>query len=371
MENSRRVFVSVAAMIAGTLDGRSFRSDRERVFTMQHNVWREILAEAQTEEGWFVQNLRMNRASFEFIVQKVESRWAEKYAIPPTNSAFKIMDRTAIFIHYVTHESNLAVTGTVFGLSRASVSRFVDQLLNVVVLFKAESIRLPQTAEAWLQARADFASRGFPGMVGAIDGSLVELERGGDFEGFYCRKGFPAFNVLAVVDHQKRFIAAYISRGSNNDRGCYNDSDFGRNIQNMLPNDCYILGDAGYTQYTHLMTPYPITLNMPDNLANYNLTHSRARIVVEMAFGLFKGKFRIFKKPLDIKTKEKAGKVIISTMILHNWLIDSGNTVQDNDIAVENWMHLDAADHNPPTGGDEALARRNEIMNALPNVLFE
>jgi hypothetical protein len=80
-------------------------------------------------------------------------------------------------------------------------------------------------------------------MVGAIDGSLIELERGGDFEGFYCRKGFPAFNVLAVVDHRKRYIATYISRGSNNDRGVYNDSALG--FQNILPDGCYILGDAG------------------------------------------------------------------------------------------------------------------------------
>jgi hypothetical protein len=187
----------------------------------------------------------MNRTSFETIVQKVENKWTQRYDLPAENASFKIMDRTAIFLHYITHESNMAVTGTVFGLSRSSVSRYIDQLLNVVFLFKSEAIALPQNTQAWLRLRDDFATRGFPGMVGAIDGSLVELERGGDFEGFYCRKGFPAFNVLAVVDHRKRFIASYVSRGSNNDRGVYKTSNCGKTIQNILPDDTYVLGDAG------------------------------------------------------------------------------------------------------------------------------
>jgi hypothetical protein len=248
----------------------------------------------------------------------------------------------------------------------------VDQLLAIVVLFKEEVIKLPENRESWIQLRDNFQSRGFPGMVGAIDGSLIELERGSDFEGFYCRKGFPAFNLMAVVDHKKRFISVYVSKGSNNDRGVYNDSKFGKSIQNVIPEECYILGDAGYTLYKHLMIPYPITPNMPNKVANYNLVHSRARIVVEMAFGLYKGKFRIFKKPLDLKSKRKAGQCIIATIILHNWLIDCGSEEVAEVITIEDWMNIEQVNEViAPIGGAPAIQKREQIMQQLPLVLFQ
>ena len=48
---------------------------------------------------------------------------------------------------------------------------------------------------------ADFESMiGFPLTCGAIDESIIEIQRPCDFEGWYCRKGYPALNIQAVVD---------------------------------------------------------------------------------------------------------------------------------------------------------------------------
>lgn len=44
--------------------------------------------------------------------------------------------------------------------------------------------------------------KGFPLAYFAIDGTLIAIERPHDYEGWNCRKGFPAFNVQAVVDYK-------------------------------------------------------------------------------------------------------------------------------------------------------------------------
>ncbi|TYZ68479.1 hypothetical protein PybrP1_007055 [[Pythium] brassicae (nom. inval.)] len=43
-------------------------------------------------------------------------------------------------------------------------------------------------------------------VVGTIDGPLIAIERPANYEGFYCRKGYAAINVQAVVSAWQRFM---------------------------------------------------------------------------------------------------------------------------------------------------------------------
>jgi hypothetical protein len=43
-----------------------------------------------------------------------------------------------------------------------------------------------------------------------------------------------------------------------------------------------------------------------------------------MAFGLWNGKFRIFKTPLNSNSRGTMAKIILATMIIHNWLVSLG-----------------------------------------------
>ena len=87
-----------------------------------------------------------------------------------------------------------------------------------------------------------------------------------------------------------------LTLGSNNDKSVFNSS-FRRIADDILPAHSYLLADAGYELITYMMTPYPIRLGMARDEASYNYLHSRARMIVEMAFGLLKMKFAILKKP--------------------------------------------------------------------------
>ena len=159
---------------------------------------------------------------------------------------------------------------------------------------------LPRSDGEW-QELADGFERicQFPDACLAVDGTLLEIERPHDYEGWYCRKGYPAINVQGVVDYKRRFRSYAMWPGAENDKGVFNRSEFGRTIHQQLPLYKVIVADAGYQLFSHCLTPYDIDDNMPADERNYNYLHSCTRIVVENAFGMLKNRCRRFKAPLN------------------------------------------------------------------------
>ncbi|KAG3146150.1 hypothetical protein PI124_g13677 [Phytophthora idaei] len=203
---------------------------------------------------------------------------------------------------------------------------------------------------------------GFPGVVGAIDGTLISIKRFEDFEGFYCRKGFPAFNLTAVVDNELRFIALSIRNGAQNDQSVLNRSRFGQQLTTNLPDSAHYLGDAEYKLMKQMMTPYPITYGMAMKNSRYNYVHSHTRIVVERAFGRLKGMFRIYKQPLLQHTPEYMARIIVATLVMHNWLIEFKDS---KDCEIEEWMLLRLDDERPEIDDVREDAKRNRIRDKL------
>jgi hypothetical protein len=65
-------------------------------------------------------------------------------------------------------------------------------------------IQIPSTTAEWILIGYEFEKiGGFPCTCASIDRSLIEIERPFDYEGWYCRKGFPAINLQGVVDSKR------------------------------------------------------------------------------------------------------------------------------------------------------------------------
>ena len=225
----------------------------------------------------------------------------------------------------------------------------------VILRLGPRFVLLPDSQEKWNEIADGFEDIcGFPNCCFAIDGCLFEIERPHDFEGWYCRKSYPAINAQVVVDHKTRIISYDLRPSSANDKSVYNYSTFGKEIDTILPKGKYGVGDAGYTLLNRLLIPYPIEESMIACESLYKYLHSKTRITVEQAFGSLKNRFRIFKAPLNQKPDEQSGQsqtqrmatVIKSCMILHNILIfidddmnqdiaTSGNGNDQNEIPDE------------------------------------
>ena len=315
-------------------DGRSCRRPRCRRFSMRQSLFAVADLNSAFDNGWFLRTFRCRKSSFESIYQLVEQKWDLINEEISHNAVFYIRDRVAVTLFYLTHAGSLSEAAQVFGMSKASASRYVKNVTDIIVdCLAKEIIRLPaaSTDPEWDVLTEGFeAICGFPNCCLAIDGSLFEIERPQEFVGWYCRKGYPAINCQLVVDHKARIRDYDMRPGSANDKSIFNYSDFGNRISTILPLKRFIVGDAGYTLSNSVMIPYPIEERMDPKEALYNYLHSRTRIVVERSIGILKNRFRILKLPLNQKEdtvngRTQAGqmaRIMESCFVLHNLLID-------------------------------------------------
>ncbi|KAF0306643.1 hypothetical protein FJT64_002391 [Amphibalanus amphitrite] len=86
-----------------------------------------------------------------------------------------------------------------------------------------------------------------------------------------------------------------------------------------------IVADEAFPLTVHMMRPYPgrteSRLGAPATIFNYRL--SRARRVVENAFGILSQTWRIFRRPLNVNP-EHACTIVRTACILHNYVRDQG-----------------------------------------------
>lgn len=137
---------------------------------------------------------------------------------------------------------------------------------------------------------------------------------------FVNYKGVNSIILLAVVDHDYCF--RYINVGCNgkqSDGGVFQQSSLFEALENnLLPPGGCLVGDDAFPLKTYLMKPYSkITLSLEQKVFNYRL--SRARRIVENAFGILASRFRIFEKPLAC-LPSTVDKVTRTCCALHNWL---------------------------------------------------
>ena len=73
------------------------------------------------------------------------------------------------------------------------------------------------------------------------------------------------------------------------------------------------------------MRPYAGSAALDEKKSEYNYRHSRARHVIENAFGILVARWRIFNTPIHAK-QENVEKIVLATIALHNYLRQTDNT---------------------------------------------
>ncbi|ETV69526.1 hypothetical protein H257_14762 [Aphanomyces astaci] len=307
------------------MDARSFRAPITNHFVIPSNTG-TIVQNSPIHDAWFIRHLRCTRGTYQRICQNVEVAWQRVHPPLHHHNTMSVNDGVACTLHYLAHSDGYESTAALFGISKTRAYEYCNQVTLVIQLcYVLETIVLPSSRDEWEVVRVGFEEHGFPNAYGAIDGSLIQVKRFEDFYGWYCRKGFPAFNMQAVVDHRMRFMSYSLRSGSQNDKAMFNESLFGQTCHTRVPPGGCFVGDAGYKLFTHVMTPYSIVSSMAPDEANYNWIHSRSRMVVERAFGRWKNKFRMFKHELLHHCPRDMARLIEVTLVLHNWYIDYDN----------------------------------------------
>lgn len=285
-----------------------------------------------------------------------------------------------LFSRYLSTGDSFQTISFSFRVGRSTVSKIAKEIC-IEIWNVLQPLYLPvPTQETWRQAEKGFWERwNFPNCVGSIDGKHVKIKcppQSGSH--FYCYKHFPSIVLLAVVDPRYQFLVIDVGAyGRQSDSGIFERSSFYRRFihgKNILPpkplpgTDIPIprvlLGDEGFGLHTYLMRPFPKTTIVKDTKKKkFNERLSRARRVVENAFGILTQKWRIFLRPIDVEVKT-ATNIVKAACCLHNFVMVHclSESCQDN------------ADGSPDEGTDEstpALLSFTPTNRRATNAAFE
>lgn len=138
--------------------------------------------------------------------------------------------------------------------------------------------------------------------------------------------------LFAVCDAKYRFITVDVgARGRESDGGVFDRSDFGKLFntnQLRLPPDVYnekvgshlpyvFLGDAAFPFSPHLLKPFEHDIKGKPEEVVYNYRLSRARRVIENAFGILSARYRILRRNI-IGSETLTQSILLATTALHN-----------------------------------------------------
>lgn len=193
---------------------------------------------------------------------------------------------------------------------------------------------MPTTPDEWKAVAKCFEKWNFPHCVGAVDGKHIAIWPPKESGSYYFNyKGSHSIVLMAVVNAYYEFL--YIDVGTNgrvSDGGVWANSSLCARLQEGtigLPADEQLsdshrilpyvfVGDDAFPLKRHFMKPYPFKhQNNEQRIFSYRL--SRARRVVENAFGIMANRFRVLLSAINL-SPQKVEKIVLACTALHNFL---------------------------------------------------
>ena len=229
-----------------------------------------------------------------------------------------------------------------FRMGKKSVSRIVsDTCEGIAKVLLPVYMSPPETEVQWRRISQEFQDIWqFPHVVGALDGKHIVIEAPAKTGTLYHNyKGTFSIVLLAICDAKYNFTLVDMGQyGSNNDSGVLAQSEIGyafeRNTLNLPPSEVvtdtqldipyFLVGDEIFPLKQWLMRPYPGKLSEPERIYNYR--QSRARRVIENAFGILRARWRIFSRPIKASV-ENTERYVMASLCLHNYLRQTENSL--------------------------------------------
>ena len=262
-----------------------------------------IVVSRWTDREW-KKNFRVSRITFHFLCRELAPFLTKRHVV---RKPLSVDQRVAMCLWRLGTNVEYRTISHLFGVGLSTVCVAVHEVCNVLVEhFRSKYIKIP-SGQGLRSVIDGFESKwDFPQCVGAIDGSHIPIIAPKDNPlDYYNRKGYHSVVLQALVDHNYKFLDVYVGwPGSVHDARVLANSGLYQRGENGLltPNwsrtlgginiPLLILGDPAYPLRTWLMKPFSDTgLSAKQRRFNYKL--SRARVVVENAFGRLKGEVEI------------------------------------------------------------------------------
>lgn len=186
---------------------------------------------------------------------------------------------------------------------------------------------MPQTEEEWKTIQKEYYYRwNFPNCCGALDGKHIVI-RNAPHSGseYFNYKGTYSLILFACVD--ANYCFRYFDVGTNgraNDAAVFAKSSLNAalgDVRNKLnfPKDGVFVADDAFPLRTNILKPFGRSTHLSRKQKIFNYRLSRARRIVENAFGILVSRFRVFERPIAVGIAKVDG-IVKAALALHNWL---------------------------------------------------
>lgn len=249
-------------------------------------------------------------------------------------------------------------------------------------------MKMPETADDWRLIAENFNDKwNFPLCLGAIDGKHVVVKAPSNTGSLYYNyKGSFSVILLALVDANLKFICVDVgSYGRNSDGGVFAHSAIGKAMlagnlhlpdnaalpgaENLGPLPYVMVGDEAFPLIEHLMRPFP-GRGCCEEQQCFNYRLSRARRVVENAFGILATRWRVYHTKIAVKPSA-VNKIVMATCVLHNMIQNETTAAQATTILQQQRGGQDQNLHNLTGIGNRASADAIRIRNAFKDYFVQ
>ncbi|KAK3929587.1 Protein ANTAGONIST OF LIKE HETEROCHROMATIN PROTEIN 1 [Frankliniella fusca] len=270
----------------------------------------------------------MTPSAFDRLLSMV-SPWLKKYS---RRESICPGERLAITLRYLASGNSHVSLMYLFRVSAQCIGKIVLET-STVLYRELKGLVFPKlTTDLWLRVASEFETMwNIPHCLGAVGGKHVAVQAFPHCASRYFNyKGFHSMILMAVADAKLKFIS--VDFGGSGRRGganVFNHSALGRKMaQNEIsappPSDVnginlpYVfVGDAAFQGIRGILTPFPGKFLPPEeNLFNYRL--SRARRIIENAFGVLCARFRILRTSI-IASPTLVKSIVMCCLALHNF----------------------------------------------------
>jgi DDE superfamily endonuclease len=276
--------------------------------------------------------------------------------------------------------AELRVIAQLFGIGLSTVHSIHHSFTEAIIYKYRQIVKFPTTDQEFQRTASEFATLwDYPFCIGALDGCHIPCSpKKTDAVDYYNFKGWYSTVLFAVCDARYRFTYFKIgSPGRVNDGFIFRHSNLkhildskseqlarlGSVIDNVeIP--LHIIADSAFPLLNQVMKPFPHVSVLSEAQKQFNFRLSRARRVIENAFGRLKLRFRYLLK--RIESRINVNETIHAAVLLHNLCEENMD-----EIPVE-WFQESASTTdlfirpNAPSRADRSSSRSAvEIRNAL------
>lgn len=308
--------------------------ERRLMFGQYSTLMQELERESA---GDFVGFMRMEPGMFQELLLRVAPRITKgrlRGCRTPLEPGLKL----AMTLRYMATGNSYRSLAYSFRVPHNTISGFVPEVAQAIVdEYLGETMQTPSTPDGWRQVADRFRVRwNYHHGCGAIDGKHVAIKAPKNTgTKHYNYKGYFSIVLLGVVDGNYKFLWADVgAEGSASDAGIFNNGPLRGDLEEKrlgfpdpepLPGDdhdipYFLVGDDAFPLRPWMMKPYGgRVLDHDERIFNYRT--SRARRVVENAFGILAHRWRVLLTTIQLLPR-RAQKVTCGCIVLHNLMRD-------------------------------------------------